>query len=62
MLDKKIQKPDFIGLDFGELALDCGGYEVATARFGGECEGLLKPRHCRLVLGWRGGSEVWEVG
>ena len=28
MLDKKIQKPDFIGLDFGELALDASSREV----------------------------------
>ena len=45
MLNKQIEKADFVFLDLGQVFDDCVGDKVGTAGFRGEREGFLEPGH-----------------
>lgn len=50
MLDEEGQEADFVVFYLGKFAQDVVGYEVGTARSGGEGEIFLEPGHFFFVL------------
>lgn len=50
MLDEEGQEADFVVFYLGQFAQDVVGYEVGTARSGGEGEIFLEPGHFPLFF------------